>query len=309
MDENDLQIIKLLIFNSRLSYREIAEHLSLSLNAVYKRVQNLIDLGVIRRFTAKINSYALGAFYCFIYGKSDVQDIDSVISEMRQDKNVINIMLSSRNYVYIGSFLRNVHELSTYTSYISQIANIRSPTVGLRDNSYYKCPISYIIPKSKTLDIDKLDLAIIRSLHKDSRKPISEVADDVGSTPNTIRRRLSRLVEEGRLEMSIEFYPEASKDIYSVILINLHPTVDKAQVAEQIVEKYQPFILYCWTFSNIPSTLLCWVWSNTIQQLNELLENLKKENIESVVTDIIRKGWFLDSWIDDLLLKDNLSSS
>ena len=57
MDENDLQIIKLLIFNSRMSYREIAGHLDISLNAVYKRVQNLIELGVIRRFTAKINSY------------------------------------------------------------------------------------------------------------------------------------------------------------------------------------------------------------------------------------------------------------
>lgn len=39
MDESDLKIVLLLMINSRLSYRELADHLDLSLNAVYKRVQ------------------------------------------------------------------------------------------------------------------------------------------------------------------------------------------------------------------------------------------------------------------------------
>jgi len=305
MDESDLAIIKLLMFNSRLPYREIAGHVGLTLNAVYKRVQNLVDMGVIRRFTATINAHTLGAIYAFIYGESQAQDIDKVIKTLQQNENIIQIMLSSRNYIYTGSFLKNVHELGTFSSYISQAAQIQSPAVGLREYSYYKCPISYILPKSRSLNIDKLDLAIIRALHKDSRKPTSEVAEDVGSTPSTVRRRLTRLIEEGLVELSIEFYPEASKDIYSFFLVKLNPTTDKIQLARQVVEKYHPSVFFCWSFSNLPNMLLFFVWTNTIEQLNNLLDKIKKEEIESVATDIMRKGWFLDSWKEDLLYSEN----
>ncbi len=60
-------------------------------------------------------------------------------------------------------------------------------------------------------------------------------------------------------------------------------------------------MLFCWTFANLPNTLLCWIWTNNIKQLNDLLDDLKNEEIESVITDIIRKGHFLDTWIDELL--------
>ena len=94
----------------------------------------------------------------------------------------------------------------------------------------------------------------------------------------------------------------------SFLLINLNPTADRVKMAKHISEKYQSFVMFCWTFSNLPNTVLCWVWTNTLKQLNDLLEDLKIDEIESVVTDIIRRGWFLDSWIDDLLHKENLSS-
>ena len=51
MDEIDLTIILFLMNNSRLTYREISDHLGLSVNAIYKRVQTLIDIGTIEKFT------------------------------------------------------------------------------------------------------------------------------------------------------------------------------------------------------------------------------------------------------------------
>jgi len=308
MDESDIKIIILLILNSRLTYREIAHHLGLSLNAIYKRVQNLIDSGVIKRFTAKINAHAIGAVYAFTFGKSKASNIEKVVSELKQNKNTAAILLTSRNYIYIGSFLRSVHELGKYSSFVTKIAELQSPIVGLRDGSYYSSPVEFIYPKTRSPNIDKLDLSIIRNIHNDSRKPISEVADDVSSTPNTIRRRLSRLIDEGLIELTIDVYLEESNDLFSFLLITLNPTADRVKVAKFISEKFQPFLMFCWTFSNLPNTLLCWIWTNNLKQLNDLIESLNIDEVESTITDIIRRGYFMDTWIDDLLYDSKITS-
>ena len=54
-----MSLIMLLSANSRLSYAELAEKLNLSVNAVHKRIQLLIETGVIRMFTAKVGLQSL----------------------------------------------------------------------------------------------------------------------------------------------------------------------------------------------------------------------------------------------------------
>ncbi|MHA1265775.1 MAG: AsnC family transcriptional regulator [Candidatus Helarchaeota archaeon] len=50
MDEIDFKINLLLMINAWLSYREIANYLGLTINAVYKRVQSMIESGIIQKF-------------------------------------------------------------------------------------------------------------------------------------------------------------------------------------------------------------------------------------------------------------------
>ncbi|MEJ2249473.1 MAG: winged helix-turn-helix transcriptional regulator [Candidatus Lokiarchaeota archaeon] len=303
MDEIDLKIILLLFSNSRLTYREISDHLGLSINAIYKRIQNLIDLNIIQKFTARLKPHAINAIYVFIMGQSEDQDLDQVSKELGYNENTWQIILSSRNYVYIGAFLENIHQLDNYTSFISKVAKIQSPKVGLLSGVQYSTPVPYIIPKSRNMTYDNLDLEIIKSLHHDSRKPISEISEDVHSTPNTVRRRLNRLIEEGIVELSIAFNPEESNDIFTVFQIFTTPSVDKIDFAKYLNEKYSPNLFYCWTFSNIPNFILCWVWSNTMKELDELIDNIKSETIDSLIFDIMYKAFYFDTWIEKLLYK------
>ncbi len=303
MDEIDIKIILLLMNNSRLTYREISNYLGLSVNAVYKRVQILIDLRVIEKFAARLKPYAINAIYAFIFGQSNAQHIDKAITELEKHDNTWQIALSSRNYIYIGAMLENIHQLDEYSSFISQTAKIQSPKIGLLSGVHYIAPIPYIVPKSRAMNYDKLDLEIIRSLRNDSRKPITEVADEVNSTSNTIRRRLKRMIEEGIIELSIDFNPEASNDIFSVFQITVNPSVDKNEIAQFLNEKYHPNLFYCWTFSNLPNIILCWVWANNMKELTELVENIKKENIDSIIFDIMYKVYYFDTWKEKILNK------
>jgi DNA-binding Lrp family transcriptional regulator len=61
----------MLLANSRTSYRDLAERLGLSVNAVHKLIQAMVEEGIIRAFTARISLSALNALTVIIYGRSD----------------------------------------------------------------------------------------------------------------------------------------------------------------------------------------------------------------------------------------------
>jgi DNA-binding Lrp family transcriptional regulator len=296
MDKLDLKIILLLMNNSRLTYREISDYLGLSVNAVYKRVQNLVDLGIIERFTARLKPYAINALYTFIFGQSNIAVDNNLINKIGEHENTWQIILSSRNYVYIGAMLEDIHQLEEYSQFVSEMAKILSPNVGLLSGIQYISPVPYIIPKSSSMDYDTLDIEIIRSLRMDARKPIREVAEDVNSTPNTVRRRLDRLIEEGIIELSINFNPKASNDIFAVFQIEINPTMNKTSFARYLNEKYHPNLFYVWTFSNLPNLIHCWVWTNNMKELNELTQKIKEEDINSLVFDIMYQAFYFNTW-------------
>ena len=302
MDLYDFKIILLLFVNSRLSYREIADHVGLSVNAVFKRVQNLFDLKIIEKYMARLKPYALNALYCFIFGQSNAENIDEITQELGNHDCTWQIIFSSRNFLYIGAMLQNINQLGEYTTFISKTAKIDSPEVGILNSVYSASLIPYIVPKMP-IKYDKLDLAIIRSLHEDSRKPVTDVSDEVNSTPKTVRRRLTRMIEDGVIELSINFNPQASSDIFAMFRIKGKSSENISELAEKIKELYSPNIFFSWTFGNLPNFLLCWVWCNNMKELNDLVANLKKEKIDSLVFDIMNKVDYFDTWKEKLLFE------
>ena len=56
----DKKIINVLLNNSRLSYRQIAEIVNVSPATVIKHIDTLKEEGIIRRYTTDISFYKLG---------------------------------------------------------------------------------------------------------------------------------------------------------------------------------------------------------------------------------------------------------
>ncbi|GEN33927.1 MULTISPECIES: Lrp/AsnC family transcriptional regulator [Aneurinibacillus] len=59
-DEADLRIVKLLQENSRMSWKEIGEHVHLTGQAVGNRIRRLEEAGVIEQYTVALNEAKLG---------------------------------------------------------------------------------------------------------------------------------------------------------------------------------------------------------------------------------------------------------
>lgn len=60
LDEFDHKILELLTINGRMSYVDIAKELGLSRVAIRDRINNMLDYGVIEKFSVVINSDKVG---------------------------------------------------------------------------------------------------------------------------------------------------------------------------------------------------------------------------------------------------------
>jgi DNA-binding Lrp family transcriptional regulator len=87
IDKMDIDILRVLIHDTRSSYRSIGLSIGLSTNATKTRINRLISAGVIRRFLTTINVAAFGyskLCYLFIRDNKTIQETLSRIKLVGQ---------------------------------------------------------------------------------------------------------------------------------------------------------------------------------------------------------------------------------
>jgi DNA-binding Lrp family transcriptional regulator len=294
MDTTDMKLIMLLSANSRLPYAQLAESLSLSVNAVHKRIQVLLETGVIKKFTAKVSLYASKAIVVFVSGVSELPSIQDLPEKLKKQGAIYWLAVGGGKYLFIGVYLKTINDLTSLLDYIKTEAGIREPIVGIMAGS----PVSENKPEETLSD---LDLRIIRSLKDDARKPLADVAEELKVSAKTVRRRLDRMIKHSLIELSMEWYPDKSNDIITLIEVHLKPDA-RLSVAPVILQRYAPNILFFWTFANLPSTITFAVWTNNMNELQTLREKLEKEDgVASIVPNILYTGYIFETWRDALL--------
>lgn len=91
LNEFDHKILQLLSENSRLSYAELGRKISLSQSATKERVQNLIDIGVIKRCTLDIDYTQLGySLKVIVHLKFKNDEFRVFIDNIRQFPEIIS---------------------------------------------------------------------------------------------------------------------------------------------------------------------------------------------------------------------------
>jgi DNA-binding Lrp family transcriptional regulator len=295
MDEKDVILSFLLLSDSRVSIRELADRLDLSANAVHKRIQQLIDASVIRKFTTKISLIALQASNIIVHGRSEAETTVNLNEKLGKNKSIYWVALGGGNYIYVGAYLKNMTELTGLTDFIKKEAQMPNPNIGIMATP----------PSPTSLDLEKtlypLDREIIYSLSNDSRKPIAAIADELGVAAKTVRRRLAAMMKKGLLEFSIHWFPDASDDIFSTIHIKLKPAAYANQTA-QLTKKYFPNMLFYYQFVNLPNEIICILWTNTMKKLKEIQQRLVQEEVvASIVSNILYTGYIFDTWRDEIV--------
>jgi DNA-binding Lrp family transcriptional regulator len=180
MDETDIIILKKLMENSRVTYRELAEILGISASSTHKRINKLVDDEIIQRFTTRPSALALKYLLILIYGISNAKSLEAVSQELGQHESVDNVAIATGKMLYISGILRDISELQEFSSFATNTAQISEPTVGIINVPYITTPEP----------LTTIDYKILKTLNNDARKPVTDIADDVGLSAKTVKKRL-----------------------------------------------------------------------------------------------------------------------
>jgi Lrp/AsnC family leucine-responsive transcriptional regulator len=291
LDETDLFIIKKLFENSRFTYRELANMTNMSVSAVHKRIKSLEDSGVINAYTARPNVSALNGLWIIIFGTSKAKSMEAISKELGQHENIEFIAIAGAKFLYVSGFLRNISELQDYSSYVSATAQISQPTIGIID-------LPYIInPEPLTT----IDYKILKTLNRDARKSIADVADDVGLSAKTVRKRLNRMIENKLALFSINYTPLYENSFITVFHLSLNNGTDMNSKFQDINEKYSKNVMHCFSYSNIPNFITMTSWAKSAQESREIQKRLQTEGFKDVIPHIYLSIKWYECWMDQLL--------
>ena len=290
MDETDFFLLKILLENSRVTYRELADMTKISVSAIHKRIRKLEDDGLINTFIARPSSIALKYLTILIYGTSNAKSMDSISKELGQHESIFYIGISGGKFLQISSFLRDISELQEFSSYVSRTAQISEPTIGILNVPYMTTPEP----------LTSIDFKILKTLNRDARKAITDVADDIGLSAKTVRKRLDRMIENKLVSFTLEL--TVHKVLFlTVFHVYLNQGTSINSTIQNIYEKYSKNIVYCFNYSNIPNFLTMHTWARNTQESQRIQEELQKEGFKDVIPHIFLSAKWYECWIDQLL--------
>lgn len=291
MDEIDLILMRKLLKNARMTFRELADITNMSVSAVYKRINNLIDDEIIEAFISRPSFLTLKYLTVTIFGTSKAKSMDAISKELEQHENIYGIVIASGKFLMIVGLLRDISELQEFSVFVSRTAQFDDSTIGIVNLPFITTPEP----------LTSIDYKILKTLNRDSRKPMTDIADDVGLSVKTVRKRLDRMRENNLAIFTIETSFKAENNLTTVFLIYLNEGTDINSTLQYLYEKYSRNVIYVLSYSNIPNFLMMFVWTKTAQDSQKIQEELQTEGFKDIVPHIFFSLKYYDCWIDQLL--------
>lgn len=124
---SNLELIKLLKDNSRLSFVEMAKHFKVSETAVRKRMKKLKQDGVIRKFTIDIDPKKIGLNTEALIGiDTEPEHYINVMEKLKANEDVISLSSSSGDHmIMVECWFENTMQLTGFVKELEAMEGVR----------------------------------------------------------------------------------------------------------------------------------------------------------------------------------------
>ncbi|MFX1420520.1 MAG: winged helix-turn-helix transcriptional regulator [Promethearchaeota archaeon] len=294
MDDKDLDILKLLLFDGRMSYESIAKKVKETPYLAKKRIKNLVEMGVIQKFVTNLNFLLFQKSVC--YTLADIKegtDQQELIEHIGKLEMVTGGAISLQNKMQIihtysddHDFKKNLEKLMEF----EEIQNIENFILLIPQNLDFK-----------NTRLTKTDWKIINSIKDDCRKTDTEIANELKISSKTVKRRLSYLRENNIILFMIDLDTSAA-DFLSYLLIVKFQKIASESLSKvmKIVKNY----FYVWRIANQEA----FIFTVFINKLREIDEHVKEIGnipyIKEIISFVPTKMFYFESWIDKLIKKN-----
>jgi DNA-binding Lrp family transcriptional regulator len=187
LDKIDLKIINSLIGDCRSPYRNIAERVGITPNAVKTRVNKMISQGIIQ------NPVIFG------YEKECILTVRQYYKSMKEEQDIVEkLNLLGDVYVY-------AKQLGADFIFVLAIKPGAEDKIGLMIDLLKPAVVDskFVDYKPTYMRITISDFKIIKCLLSNARMEIADIANDASISSKTVARRIDKLREGRILEFSI----------------------------------------------------------------------------------------------------------
>jgi DNA-binding Lrp family transcriptional regulator len=198
LDSIDRSILWQLDANCRTTYESLSRRLSITANAVRKRITNLIDTGVIIRFMVLPSNalmdleFVSGIFYT--NGRENRQETVEALGSNPVIHHVSPLVtIRGGAYHFFGQYsgAEMLAQLGSYLRGLPQTEEVKFNTV--------------LFPRGERVTLTKRQMRVLRVLMDDPRMQISEIARQAKLPVRAARRALHELEEEGGVRFTVRW--------------------------------------------------------------------------------------------------------
>lgn len=131
MDEIEVALGRSLLANSRIPYSELGKALGMTPQAVHRRVQDLMDAGIINGMGTFLSVKATGHMLVLAMGWSKCPSMDDLGERLKKQRAVAVLFAAGGNYVYILGTVKNAEEMGWFVSMVQKEAAIHDLQAGI----------------------------------------------------------------------------------------------------------------------------------------------------------------------------------
>ncbi len=294
MDDKDLELLKLLLFDGRMTYELIAKKLKLTPYLVKKKIQNLVDMGVIMKFTTNINFLLFQKSVCYTLAEVKQEtDQQELIERLGQLDEVTGGAISLQNKMQIihtysddYEFKKNLEKFMQY----DEIVNFENFILLIPPNLSFK-----------NTRLIKTDWKIINSIKNNCRKTDIEIANELGISSKTVKRRLSYLKENNIILFMIDLDTSAADFLSYLLIVKFQKIASESlNKVMKIVKKY----FYVWRVANQEAFIFT-VFIDKLREIDEQTKEIEKvPHVKEVISYVPTKMFYFENWIDKLIKKN-----
>ncbi|MBE0527216.1 MAG: winged helix-turn-helix transcriptional regulator [Candidatus Thorarchaeota archaeon] len=188
MDSIDKSILLELDADCRLSYQALADKIGITANAIRKRLDRLIETGVIEEFVVLLKPAMVGSEYLIVLVNTDgTENEEEFIQHLGANINVIQVGQlatgSGRMYFvhceYIGT--EGLKNLGSFFRQLDPVTTIELHTT--------------IASRGQEFKIKRFHLQVLKILLEDARASVSQIAESLGHTSRRVGRAIQEMLD------------------------------------------------------------------------------------------------------------------
>jgi DNA-binding Lrp family transcriptional regulator len=203
IDSLDKQILNQLGMNCRISYQEIADKFRLSATVVKKRVEKLIESGVINEFIVEFNLAMIDAeFYLALIHTDATANEEDFIETLGSHFLVSEVgALTGAMYIVFGSYQSSsgLFEIGKFLRTQKSVTDVELHTL--------------LFHRGKKFQLKNLHLRVLRHLLDNPRRPATKIAKKTGLATRTVSRAIDEILESEAVRFSIRWNLNAMNNI------------------------------------------------------------------------------------------------